>query len=167
MTIHPSFKSLLAYQDRQLNLKSAQKVGRHLAVCSRCRQDVAQIDAERQTVDALCRDGAPTEVPPFAAVFETIRVKVAETRMAENRRPWPNFWALLLQKIIRTPLVGFALAMLLLMSFNTLVFTGLLLHPLYAVPAPTLLPVIVACMVPAYLAARRAARRFAYTHKPL
>src|SRR5271169_2042901 len=152
MTIHPSFKSLLAYQDRQLNLKSAQKVGRHLVVCARCRQDVEQIDAERRTVDALCRDGAPTEVPPFAGVFEAIRIKVAETRMAENRRPWPNFWTALIQKISRTPLVGFALAMLLLMSFNTVVFTGLLLHPLYAVPTPTLLPVIVACMVPAYVA---------------
>jgi hypothetical protein len=167
MTIHPSFKSLLAYQDRQLESKRTQKIGRHLAVCPRCRQDVAQIDTERQAVDALCRDSAPIEVPPFAGVFETIRVKVAETRMAENRRPWPNLWPALIQKISRTPLVGFALAVVLLMSFNTLIFTGLLLHPLYAVPAPTLLPVIVACMVPAYLAARRAARRFAYTHKPL
>jgi anti-sigma factor RsiW len=167
MTIHPSFKSLLYYQDQQLESKKAQKVGRHLAVCSRCRQDVEQIDAERQAVGAICRDGAPIEVPPFAGVFETIRVKVAETRMAENGRSSPNFWPALIQKISRTPLVGFALAMLLLMSFNTVVFTGLLLHPLYTVPAPTLLPVIVACMVPAYLAARRAARRFAYTHKPL
>jgi len=165
MTIHPSFKSLLAYQDRQLDSKTTQKVGRHLAVCSRCRQDVAQIDTERQMVDALCRDGAPIEVPSFAGVFENIRVKVAEARMAENHTPWRRFWPAIAHKM--TPLVGFAFAMLLLMGFNTLVFTGLLLHPLYAVPAPTLLPVMVACMVPAYLAARRAARRFAFTHKPL
>lgn len=167
MTIHPGFKSLLAYQDRQRDGKRAQKIARHLAVCSRCRHDVDQIDAERQTVDALCREGAPIEVPPFAGVFETIRVKVAETRMAGNRRPGLHFWPVLIQKISRTRLVGFALAVVLLMSFNTLVFTGLLLHPLYAVPAPTLLPVIVACMVPAYLAARRAARRLAYVHKSL
>jgi anti-sigma factor RsiW len=165
MTIHPSFKSLLAYQDHQLDPKSAQKVGRHLARCSRCRQDVAQIETERQTVDALCREGAPIEIPPFTGVFERIRVKVAENRMAENHRPWRHSWPAIAQKM--TPLAGFAVAVLLLMGFNTLVFTGLLLHPLYAVPAPTLLPVIVACMVPAYLAARRAARRLAYTHKPL
>jgi anti-sigma factor RsiW len=167
MTIHPSFRSLLAYQDGQLDSKSAQKVGRHLAVCSRCLQDAAQMDMERQLADYLCRDGAPIDVPPFAGVFDSIRCRVAETRIAEDGRPWRHFWHALIQKISRTPLVGFALAMLLLMSFNTLVFTGLLLHPLYAVPTPTLLPVIVACMVPAYLAARHAARRFAFTHKPL
>jgi len=157
MTIHPSFKNLLAYKDGQLDRKTDLKVGRHLAVCSRCRQDVAQIDAERQALDSLCREGATVEVPPFAAVFGTIRLKAAENHMAEKRSP--GFW--------RTPLVGFALAMLLLMSFNTLVFTGLLLHPLYAVPAPTLLPVILASMVPAYVAARFAARRFTFAHKLL
>jgi len=167
MTIHPGFKSLLAYQDGQLDQKRAQKVARHLVVCSRCRQAVDQIEVERQTVDALCRDGAPIEVPSFDGVFETIRVKVAETRMAENRRPGAHFGSVLIRKISRTPLIGFALAVVLLMSFNTLVFTGLLLHPLYTVPAPTLLPVIVACMVPAYLAARRAARRLDYTYKSL
>ncbi len=165
MTIHPSFKSLLVYQDRQLDSKSAQKVSRHVAVCSRCLRDVAQIDRDRQTLDTLCHDGAPIEIPAFAGVFERIRVKVAETRMADNHGPWRHFWPAIAQKM--TPLVGFAFAVVLLMSFNTLVFTGLLLHPLYAVPAPTLLPVIVACMVPAYLAARRAARRLAYAHKPL
>ena len=163
--MHPSFKALLAYQDQQLGRKREVKVARHLSGCSRCRSCVAQMEAERQAVDSLLLSQASVEPPPFSKVFETIRVTVAQNRMVENHRP--HVWSAFLQRIFRTPLVGFAIAVLLLMSFNTVIFTGLLLHPLYAVPAPTLVPVIMACMVPAYLAARRAARRLAYTHKAL
>jgi len=162
MTIHPDFINLLAYQDAELDPKQALKVAEHLTLCSQCRQQTEQIQAEQERLVALCREGASLEVPPFAKILEKIHVQAAESA----RTPEP-VWAAFAHNITRGHVVGFALAVLLLMSFNTVVFTGLLLHPLYAKTEPSLVPLMVACMLPAYLAARRAARRLTFTHKSL
>jgi len=162
MTIHPDFMNLLAYQDAELDPKNALKVAEHLTLCSQCRQETEQIQTEQERLIALCREGASLEVPPFDQVLEKIRVQAAES--ARMREP---FWPALAHNVTRGRVIGFALAVLLLMSFNTVVFTGLLLHPLYAKTEPSLVPLMVACMLPAYLAARRAARRLTFTHKSL
>ena len=163
---HPDFTNLLAYQDAELDPKYALKVAEHLTMCSRCRQEADRIQAEQERLIALCREGSSPEVPPFAQVLETIRVRSAESTL-EARQKHRRFWPTLAPNVTRARVIGFALAVLLLMSFNTVVFTGLLLHPLYAKAEPSLVPLMVACMLPAYLAARRAARRLTFTHKPL
>jgi len=164
--IHPDFTNLLAYQDAELDPKDALKLAEHLTTCSRCRQEADRIQAEQERLIALCRESCSPEVPPFAEVLETIRIRSAESAIETSlghRRLWPT----LARNLTQPRVVGFALAVLLLMSFNTVVFTGLLLHPLYAKAEPSLVPLMVACMLPAYLAARRAARRLTFTHKPL
>ncbi|MBZ5592903.1 MAG: zf-HC2 domain-containing protein [Acidobacteriia bacterium] len=166
MTIHPDFTDLLAYQDAELDPKNALKVAEHLTVCSGCRQEADQIQAEQERFVTLCREGSSPEVPPFAQVLETIRLQAAESGRVASQKRW-HLWPSLAPNVTRSRVIGFALAVLFLMSFNTVVFTGLLLHPLYAAPEPSLVPVMVVCMLPAYFAARRAARRLTFTHKPL
>jgi anti-sigma factor RsiW len=166
MMIHPDFTNLLAYQDAELEPKQALKVAEHLTTCAGCRQEADRIQAEQERLITLYREGASPEVPPFAKVLETIRVRSAESATEASpahRRLWP----VLPHNVTQARVTGFALAVLLLMSFNTVVFTGLLLHPLYTKVEPLLVPLMVACMLPAYLAARRAARRLTLTHKPL
>lgn len=166
MRIHPNFKSLLAYQDNQLDSNHARKIARHLAKCPQCRQQANQIQAEQEGLNALCREGPSLEVPPFAKILETIRVQSTESGKVKSRAQWA-IWPALAHNVPRTPVIGFALAVLLLMSFNTVLFTGLILHPLYAAPAAPLVPFSVACMLPAYMVARRVARRPHYTRTPL
>jgi anti-sigma factor RsiW len=158
MMIHPNFKILLACQDKQLDPSNARKIVKHLATCSPCRQQAIRIQMERKCLNALCREGPSLEVPPVAKMLETIRVQMIETGKVESKARlaiWPGQ----AHKLTPIPVIGFALAVLLLMSFNTVLFTGLILHPLYGVPATPLVPFMVACMLPAYLIARRAARR--------
>jgi anti-sigma factor RsiW len=158
MTIHPDLKSFLAYQDKQLVPNNARKIAKHLAKCSRCRQRAKQIQTEEQRLNAQCREGPSLEVAPFAEILEMIRAQVTESGKEECREQ-AAIWPALTHNVTRNPVIGFALAVLLLMSFNTVLFTGLILHPFYAVPATPLVPFSVACMLPAYLVARRVARR--------
>jgi hypothetical protein len=154
MTFHPNFKSLLAYRDKQLDPNNARKIAKHQAMCSRCRQKANQIRAEQEHLNILCREGSSLEVPPFDKILEMIRVQITKSGKVECRVQWA-IWPALAYSVTRTPVIGFALAVLLLMSFNTVLFTG----PLYTVPATPLVPFIVACMLPANLVALRVARR--------
>jgi anti-sigma factor RsiW len=159
MRIHPSFESLIAYRDGELDEKSAGRVALHLADCATCRRETDRIGREREQLARLCRDAFPAEVPPFNEVFANIMemAGAGNTAASQSGRfaEWRPARAL---RAVRTPLFGLVVAVLFLMGFNTVVFTGLLLHPLYSSPSPRFVPFSIACMVPAYLAARRLAR---------
>jgi len=79
-TCEELMKYLAAYGDGELTEELADRVGRHLEVCERCREEYAGLAA----VTALYRESAPPAVP--AADWERVSTAL-ETSMSEVREP--------------------------------------------------------------------------------
>lgn len=74
--IHPGLESLLSYHDGELDPKRTQDVALHLASCSDCQREVAQIEKEQEFLTQLCSNWCPVEALPVTKAVEAILARI-------------------------------------------------------------------------------------------
>lgn len=163
--VHPDIESLVTYYDQELDPKRAQTIAEHLAQCCHCQREVAQISDERERLIILS-GYRRIDVLPVTTVLETIRARVGKSGVeakAENRlvRQLLPLGPALVYWIAQAPLLGFVIAVFLLMNLNTFICVELSSRAVSGALPLLFLPLTIAGMLPAYVAGRHLARWFA------